>query len=59
LFQQRYEISRCWPRAGGTPEARIPARPAPVAVRNCRRFTECMRLLLLLVVESGRDMDLK
>ena len=28
LFQQRYEISRCWPRAGGTPVARMPARPA-------------------------------
>ena len=34
LFQQRYEISRCWPRAGGTRVARMPARPAPVVVRN-------------------------
>src|SRR5213593_245324 len=40
LFQQRYEISRCCPRAGGTPAARMPARPAPVVARNCRRFGE-------------------
>src|SRR5215510_100419 len=40
LFQQRYEISRCWPRAGGTPAARIPARPALVVARNCRRVGE-------------------
>src|SRR3989441_12731526 len=38
LFQQRYEISRCWPRAGGMPVARTPARPAPVVVvRKWRR----------------------
>src|SRR5499426_4399431 len=42
LFQQRYEISRCCPRAGGTPAARIPARPAPVVVVNCRRVREGM-----------------
>ena len=33
LFQQRYEIYCCWPRAGGIPVARIPARPA-VVVRS-------------------------
>src|SRR5690242_9146037 len=42
LFQQRYETSRCCPRAGGTPAARIPARPAPVVVVNCRRVNEGM-----------------
>src|SRR5262245_6392567 len=43
LFQQRYEISRCCPRAGGMPVARIPARPAPVVVvRKCRRVSEDM-----------------
>src|SRR5439155_4429578 len=43
LFQQRYEISRCCPRAGGMPMARIPARPAPVVVvRNCLRVSEGM-----------------
>src|SRR2546430_198980 len=41
LFQQRYEISRCWPRAGATPLARMPASHA-VAVTNCRRVTGCM-----------------
>src|SRR5438093_12202552 len=40
LFQHRYKISRCWPRAGGTPAARIPARPALVVARNCRRVGE-------------------
>src|SRR5712692_8891493 len=38
LFQHRYEISRCWPRAGGTLVARMPAIPA-VVVRNWRRLT--------------------
>src|SRR5438445_9274569 len=43
LFQQRYEISRCCPSAGGMPVARIPARPAPVVVvRNRRRVSEDM-----------------
>src|SRR4029453_18308448 len=43
LFQHRYEISRCCPRAGGTPVARIPAMPAPVVVvRKCLRVTEDM-----------------
>src|SRR5574341_189910 len=37
LFQQRYEISRCWPRAGGTRAARTPASPAPVVVARKRR----------------------
>src|SRR2546422_47384 len=39
LFQQRYEISRCWPRAGGTRVARMPARP-PAAVVRKRRSEE-------------------
>src|SRR5213595_646171 len=38
LFQQRYEISRCWPRAGGTRAARMPARPPPAVVRKLRRL---------------------
>src|SRR5438552_2023685 len=42
LFQQRYEISRCWPRAGGTRVARIPARPPPVVVRKRRRLIGSM-----------------
>src|SRR5262249_19361799 len=42
LFQQRYEISRCCPRAGGTPAARTPTRPAPVVVVNWRRVREGM-----------------
>src|SRR3972149_3650148 len=45
LVQQRDEISRCWPRAGGTPEARMPARPALVA-RKWRRLSGSMRILL-------------
>src|SRR5437667_419803 len=53
LFQHRYEISRACPHAGGTPEARMPARPVAV-VRNCRRLTGCMNSLLL-DVESGRN----
>src|SRR2546430_4638773 len=43
LFQQRYEISRCWPRAGGTRVARMPARPPPaVVVRKRRRLIGSM-----------------
>ena len=39
LFQHRYVISRCWPRAGGMRVARIPARPVPVVATNWRRVT--------------------
>src|SRR5260370_39371324 len=42
LFQQRYEISRCWPRAGGMRVARIPARPPPVVARKRRRLKDFM-----------------
>src|SRR5437867_8324776 len=43
LFQHRYETSRCWPRAGGTPVARMPARPVPaVVVRKRRRVIVAM-----------------
>src|SRR5712691_8233812 len=42
LFQQRYEISRCWPRAGGMRVARIPARPPPVVARKRRRLKDSM-----------------
>ena len=43
LFQHRYETSRCWPRAGGTPVARTPARPVPaVVVRKRRRVIVAM-----------------
>src|SRR5262249_46565895 len=41
LFQQRYEISRCCPLAGGMPVARMPASPA-VVVRKRRRFMASM-----------------
>src|SRR5437667_12263327 len=37
LFQQRYETSRCCPRAGAVRVARIPARLAPVVVVRKRR----------------------
>src|SRR5437773_1145665 len=43
LFQHRYETSRCWPRADGTPVARMPARPVPaVVVRKRRRVIVAM-----------------
>src|SRR5439155_9542291 len=43
LFQHRYETSRCWPRAGGMPVARMPARPVPaVVVRKRRRVIATM-----------------
>src|SRR5262245_29604985 len=43
LFQQRYEISRCCPRAGAIPAAKMPARLAPVVVvRKRRRVIDAM-----------------
>src|SRR5712691_7560690 len=52
LFQQRYEISRDCPHAGGTPEARMPARPVAV-VRNCRRLTGRMNSSFLALRAAG------
>src|SRR5262252_7883078 len=56
LFQQRYETWRCWPRAGGTPVARMPARPA-VVVKNRRRLIGCMGSCLLVDEDSRRPLD--
>src|SRR5882724_10406954 len=55
LFQQRYEISRCCPRAGGTPVARMLARPAPVVVvRKWRRVIDDMTPPLSFTEPAGR-----
>src|SRR6267142_5829398 len=55
LFQQWYEISRWCPRAGGTPVARMPARPAPVVVvRKWRRVIDDMTPPLSFTEPAGR-----
>src|SRR4029453_16437496 len=55
LFQQRYEISRCCPRAGGIPAAKMPARPAPVVVvRKRRRVIDAMNPPLSFTARAPR-----
>src|SRR5262245_18356710 len=55
LFQQRYEIARDWARAGGTCEARMPARPATVAVATkWRRVMSDMEMTSLSDVSARK-----